>query len=184
MGLTGRFVFGAATVATMLAFAAAHASRAQNSPSTAPAGQAAPQSASQTPSSSATSPGTSPGNSPTTPTTEIPDANKPPETPHGQHTVTVTFDYDFRLTPACSKKVVANCVQQFVAYDISAGARKATFLFPIPLPATPVNLVHGITATSPKLDFESGKHLISVTAQGPDGKQSRKSVCTTWIVIP
>jgi hypothetical protein len=184
MGLTVRSVFGAATLATILAFAAAQASRAQNSPSPAPAGQAAPQSTSQSPPSSATSPGASPGNSPTAPTTEIPDANKPPETTHGQHTVTVTFDYDFRLTPACSKKVVVNCVQQFVAYDISAGAKKATFLFPIALPTNPVNLVHSITATSPKLDFESGKHLISVTAQGPDGKQSRKSVCTTWIEIP
>lgn len=113
------------------------------------------------------------------------DASQPPAaTSHGQHTVTVTFDYDFRLTPACSSKITKNCVQQFVAYDISAGARHSTMLFPIPLPAKPVGAVPGITATSPKLDFESGKHLISVTAQGPDGRQSRKSVCTTWIVIP
>ncbi len=186
MGLTGRFGFRAATIATFLVFAAAQTSRAQDSPppAPAPADQTAPQSASPTAPPSATSPGTSSGNSPTSPATEIPDANKPPETTHGEHTVTVTFDYDFRLTPACSKKIALNCVQQFVAYDISAGARKATFLFPIALPASPVNLVHAITGTSPKLDFESGKHLISVTAQGPDGKQSRKSVCTTWITIP
>jgi hypothetical protein len=116
--------------------------------------------------------------------TPIPDANKPPETSHGQHTVTVTFNYDFRQTPACTAKITQNCVQQFVAYDISAGAKNATMLFPIALPAKPVGAVQGITGTSPKLDFESGQHLISVTAQGPSGRQSRKSVCTTWITIP
>ncbi len=180
MGLTGRFAFGVALIAVLLPLAAASASRAQNSPAPAPSGQPAPQSTSQTPPPSTTSPASSaaPLSAP------IPDANKPPETSHGQHTVTVTFDYDFRLTPACSKKVTTLCVQQFVAYDISAGAKQATFLFPIALPANPAGLVHGITATGPKLDFESGKHLISVTAQGPDGRQSKKSVCTTWIVIP
>ena len=87
-------------------------------------------------------------------------------------------------TPACTTTVPKNCVQQFVAYDISAGIRQGSFLFPISLPATPVGAVHGITATSPKLDFESGKHLISVEAMGPDGRHSKKSLCTTWIVIP
>jgi hypothetical protein len=156
MGLTRRFVFRAATIASLLILAAAHASRAQNS-----------------------SPPT-----PAPPTTEIPDANKPPETTHGVHTVTVTFDYDFRQTPACSTKVPKNCVMQFIAYDISAGIKSATMLFPIALPTNPVGAIHGITATSPKLDFESGKHLISVSAMGPDGRHSRKSLCTTWITIP
>ncbi len=100
------------------------------------------------------------------------------------HTVTVTFDYDFRLTPACSTKVPKNCVMQFVAYDISAGVKSATMLFPIALPANPAGLVKDITATSPKLDFESGKHLISVSAMGPDGRHSQKSLCTTWVTIP
>jgi hypothetical protein len=181
MGLTGRFVFGAATIAALLILAAAQISRAQNStPPPAPAGQPAPQSPAQTPPPSATSP----ANSSAPPQTEIPDANKPPETTHGPHTVTVTFDYDFRLTPACSTKVPKNCVQQFIAYDISAGIKSATMLFPIALPTNPVGAVHGITAISPKLDFESGKHLISVSAMGPDGKHSNKSLCTTWIVIP
>ena len=147
-------------IAACAIFAAAQSSRAQNqtpAPGTPPATQSSAQTPAQTP---------------------------PPETTHGQHTVTVTFDYDFGLTPACTKKIIKSCVQQFVAYDISAGAKQASFLFPIPLPANPVGAVKGITATSPKLDFESGKHLISVTAQGPDGRQSKKSVCSTWIVIP
>jgi hypothetical protein len=178
IGLTGRLAFGVAMVAAVLALAAAQASRAQNSP--APTGQPAPQSLSQSP----PLPPTSPANSPASSTAPIPDANQPPETSHSQHTITVTFDYDFRLTPACSKKVIKGCVQQFVAYDISAGTKLSAMLFPIPLPTNPVGAVHGITATSPMLDFESGKHLISVTAQGPDGRQSRKSVSTTWITIP
>jgi len=44
--------------------------------------------------------------------------------------------------------------------------------------------VPGITGKSPKkLDFESGKHWISVVAREPDGTESRHKACTTWIVI-
>ena len=75
-------------------------------------------------------------------------------------------------------------MRRFVAYDVSSGFEHRAKLFTIPVPDGAKGQMRGITATSPKLDFESGKHLISVTAQGPDGKQSRKSVCTTWIVIP
>jgi hypothetical protein len=77
------------------------------------------------------------------------------------------------------------CVEEFVAYDISAGVKHRTKLFVIPVPPKHVGLVHGITGKSPtKLDFESGKHLISVIAQEPDGKESKHRACTTWIEIP
>ena len=100
------------------------------------------------------------------------------------HIVTVTFDYDFGKTPACSAKVTKHCVQQFIAYDISSGANHPTMLFPIPLPANPVGAVKGITRAGPPLEFEPGKHLISVSAMAPDGTHSRRSLCTTWITIP
>jgi len=179
IGLTRRLAFGVAMIAAALVLAAAQASRAQNSPAPSPTGQA-PQSPSQSPSP----PPTSPANSPASSTAPIPDANQSPEASRSRHTIRVTFDYDFRITPACSRKVIKGCVQQFVAYDISAGTKLSAMLFPIPLPTNPVGAVHGITATSPMLDFESGKHLISVSAMGPDGRHSRKSLCTTWIVIP
>jgi hypothetical protein len=106
-------------------------------------------------------------------------------TSHGLHFVSVTFNYDFGKTPACSATVKTSCVQEFVAYDISAGVRRRTKLFEIPLPPNPVGLVQGITGKSPtKLDFESGKHLISVSALEPDGTESKHRVCTTWIEIP
>lgn len=105
--------------------------------------------------------------------------------PHGRHFVTVKFDYDFTETPACSATVKAACVAAFVAYDISAGVKHRTKLFEIPLPAKPIGLVQGITGKSPtKLDFESEKHLVSVVAREPDGKESKHRVCTTWIDIP
>jgi len=101
------------------------------------------------------------------------------------HVVTVTFDYDFNKTPACSAKLnTKHCVEQFIAYDISAGAKHPTMLFPIPLPASPVGQVKGITKAGPPLEFEPGKHLISVSAMAPDGTHSRRSLCTTWITIP
>jgi hypothetical protein len=104
---------------------------------------------------------------------------------HGLHFVSVTFDYDFSKTPACSATVKTACVEEFVAYDISAGVKHRTKLFDIPLPSKPVGLVHEITGKSPtKLDFESGKHLISVSAREPGGKESKHRACTTWIDIP
>jgi hypothetical protein len=104
---------------------------------------------------------------------------------HGWHFLTVTFDYDFAKTPACSATVKTACVEEFIAYDISAGVKHRTKLFEIPLPSKPVGLVRGITKKSPmKFDFESGKHLISVSAREPDGRESRHRACTTWIDIP
>lgn len=95
------------------------------------------------------------------------------------------FNYDFTGTPACSATVKAACVAAFVAYDISAGVKHRTKLFEIALPPRPIGLVRGITGKSPrKLDFESGKHLISVVAREPDGQESKHRVCTTWIDIP
>jgi hypothetical protein len=108
----------------------------------------------------------------------------PPSTSHGFHCVTVTFDYDFGKTPACTATVTKGCVQQFIAFDISGGTKNPPILFPIPLPTNPVGVVHGITKTGPPIDFESGKHLISVSAMSPDGTHSRRSLCTTWITIP
>jgi hypothetical protein len=161
--------FGAAVMAAWLFLGAAQPSRAQG-------GTSAPDASNTRP------PAQPPGQS--QPSSAATDPSQPAAPTHSQHSVTISFDYDFGLTPACSKKVTKGCVQQFVAYDISAGALHSSMLFPIPLPANPVGAVHGIVATSPKLDFESGKHLISVTAQGPDGRQSRKTICTTWITIP
>ena len=117
-----------------------------------------------------------------------PAANAPtgaaPATASGTHVVTVTFDYDFTKNPACSAKVTKHCIQQFIAYDISAGVNHPTILFPIPLPPNPVGAVKGITKASPPLEFESGKHLISVSAMSADGTHSKRSLCTTWITIP
>jgi hypothetical protein len=112
-------------------------------------------------------------------------STQPPATSHGLHYVTVTFDYDFSKTPACSAKVKTKCVEKFVAYDISAGVKRRARLFDIPLPPRRVGPVQGISQKSPtKLDFESGKHLISVVAREPDGTESRHRACTTWIEIP
>lgn len=101
-----------------------------------------------------------------------------------RHTVTLTFDYDFRLIPACSSKITANCVQQFIAYDISAGAAKRTKLVVIPLPSRPKGLVRKIRGTTPPLLFEPGKHLFAVTAQVADGKESDPTNCTAWADVP
>jgi hypothetical protein len=109
----------------------------------------------------------------------------PTATAHSLHFITLKFDYDFTKTPACSVTVKTACVEEFIAYDISAGVKHRTKLFEIPLPPKPVGRVSGITAKSPtELDFESGKHILSVVAREPDGTESKHRVCTTWIEIP
>jgi hypothetical protein len=100
-----------------------------------------------------------------------------------KHTVKVTFDYNYALTPACSDKVTAKCVKQFTVYDISAGTDKRTKLFTIPVDPGAKGFVKGITATSPLLLFEPGKHLISVVAETPSNLASDLNACTAWIQI-
>jgi hypothetical protein len=101
---------------------------------------------------------------------------------NGAHKIKVTFNYDFGSTPACSAKVAQRCVKDFVLYDISAGIQKRTQLTTIPLPANPKGLVKGITATTPSLPFESGKHFIGVVARAPSGAESK--LCTAWVTVP
>ena len=59
------------------------------------------------------------------------------QTPHPHRTITikVTFDYDFRITPACSAKVTQGCVQRFNLYEVSLGISKRAKLLSIPVPA-------------------------------------------------
>ena len=100
-----------------------------------------------------------------------------------RHSVTVTFDYNFGLTPACSEKVTDNCVKQFNVYDISAGVENRTRLFTIAVDPASRGIVKGITGTSPMLLFAPGKHLISVAAQTPSNQKSAPEACTAWIEI-
>ena len=181
MGLTRRFAFGVAVISVFAFLAAAATTLAQNS---------TPSPAKPPASSPVTLPGTSPSTSPcpvpspAPSPAPAPDAGQPPSTSHGFHCVTVTFDYDFGKTPACAATVTKVCVQQFIAFDISGGTKNPPMLFPIPLPANPVGAIHGITKTGPPIDFESGQHLISVSAMAPNGTHSKRSLCTTWITIP
>jgi hypothetical protein len=106
------------------------------------------------------------------------------QTTQAKHTISCTFDYDFRITPACSPKVTEGCVQQFNLYDISAGIPKRVKLASIPVPAGASGFVKGISATTDPLLFESGRHLLAVTAQMPNGLESDFTKCTTIVKIP
>jgi hypothetical protein len=97
------------------------------------------------------------------------------------HTITVTFDYDFTLTPACAGKVKTNCVTKFSVYDISGP--KPIFLYSLPVPANAKGFMKGIAATSPRMAFEVGKHRIGVAAQTADGKESPPRECKAIIEI-
>jgi hypothetical protein len=106
-----------------------------------------------------------------------------PQTASVPHTITVSFNYNFKVTPACSAKVKANCVQVFNVYDISGGAAHRIKLFSVPVPAAASGAMSGISGTSPKLVFETGKHFLGVTAQAPSGIESDPGACQTFVQI-
>ena len=105
-----------------------------------------------------------------------------PQSQTPKHTITMTFDYDFTATHACSPKVTKKCIAKFVVYDISG--KKPYKLFTIPVPADATGPVKGITGKSELLLFESGKHLLAVTAQNDSGEESSSYACSVWITIP
>ncbi|HTU34382.1 MAG TPA: hypothetical protein VMF66_11325 [Candidatus Acidoferrum sp.] len=108
-----------------------------------------------------------------------------------KHRLIITFDYDFTHQPSCSSdgkkskdKKKTLCVQSFVAYDISAGLQSRTKLISIPVVQDAHGMVKGITATTPLLLFESGRHLIAVVAHTSTGVESDPNQCAVWVNIP
>jgi|ERR1700746_3834352 hypothetical protein len=104
------------------------------------------------------------------------------QTQSPKHTIVVTFNYDFTAVPACSEKVTKKCIAKFIVYDISG--EKPYKLFTIPVPAGASGKVKGISAESQPLLFESGKHLLGVSAQRENGEESNPHATTFWATIP
>jgi len=99
-----------------------------------------------------------------------------------KRTITVKFDYDFRLSPACSTaSTTKKCIKLFNVYDITGGKRE--WLFSVPTPAQASGNVKGITATSPPLALAPGKHILAVTARSADDAESETKVCTTTVDV-
>jgi hypothetical protein len=90
----------------------------------------------------------------------------------------------FRLTPACVSGMEKVCVERFDVYDISAGLDKRTKLASLLVPSGAKGVVKGISVTTPSLLFESGKHLLAVTAHTPEGQESDPLKCATWVELP
>jgi hypothetical protein len=103
--------------------------------------------------------------------------------PQSRHKIAFTFDYDFRITPACSPEVKNACVQQFNVYDISAGISKRVKLGSFPVPAGATGLVKGISVTTQPRLFNHGKHMLAVSAQLANGIESDPRRCTTIVKI-
>jgi hypothetical protein len=100
------------------------------------------------------------------------------------HKIVFTFSYDFRLTPACSRKITQACVQQFNFYDISRGTSQRVKLGSIPTPPDVKGFVRNISGTSDPILFNPGHHMVAVAAQMPDGSESDLRRCTTIVKIP
>jgi len=102
------------------------------------------------------------------------------------HTISVTFDYNFALTPACSATVTQKCVKQFNIYDISAGTTKdkRAQIGSVAVPPNATGFVRGISGKSDPFLFNPGRHRLAVSAQMPDGGESDLRFCTTIVQIP
>ena len=98
-----------------------------------------------------------------------------------KRTITVRFDYDFRLSPACSSTTTEKCVKLFNVYDISTTKRE--WLFSVPIPAQASGFVEGITGSSQPLPLVPGKHVLAVTAQSDNDAESETNVCTTTVYV-
>lgn len=103
--------------------------------------------------------------------------------PPSKHRITFTFDYDFRVTPACSPEIKQGCVQQFNLYEISPGLQNRVKLGSIPASAGATGYVKGISATTKSFLWIHGKHKLAVSAQMPNGLESDLSNCTTIVKI-
>jgi hypothetical protein len=99
------------------------------------------------------------------------------------HKIRFTFSYDFRITPPCSSTVKEGCVQQFNFYEISRGISNRVKLGSMPAPADASGFVKGITGTTKPFLFTSGRHMVAVSAQMPDGSESDLNQCTKIIKI-
>ena len=106
-----------------------------------------------------------------------------PQKPPSTHKITFTFDYDFRVIPACSPKVTQECVQQFNLYEISRGISNRMKLGSMPAPLGATGYVQGISVTTEPFLWGPGQHRLAVSAQMPNGQESDLSKCTTIIKI-
>ena len=107
------------------------------------------------------------------------------QTTQAKHTISCTFDYDFRITPACSPKVTEGCVQQFNLYDISAGIPKRVKLGSIPVPAGASGFVKGISAMIPLLCVcpQKTKYSSSGVLNLPSGRENLDKTLNIVIAI-
>ena len=106
------------------------------------------------------------------------------QTSQPKYKITFTFDYDFRVTPACSQEVKQVCVQRFNFYEISRGIPKRAKLGSIPVPANAKGFVKGISGTTEAFLFDHGRHMVAVAAQMPNGSESDLRKCATIVKIP
>jgi hypothetical protein len=63
-------------------------------------------------------------------------------------------------------------VQKFNFYDISLGIAKKVPLGSVPAPAGATGLMKGISFTTDRRLFRSGKHMVTVSAQLENGLES------------
>lgn len=100
------------------------------------------------------------------------------------HTIRFTFNYDFGITPGCSKKVKVVCVQQFNFYDISQGPDQRVKLGSMPAKPGAKKLQKNVSGTSDPQVFNPGRHRVAVAAQLSDGRESDVRQCSVVVTIP
>ena len=103
------------------------------------------------------------------------------EKSQSRHAITFTFDYDFRITPACSAEIKKDCVQKFNFYDISLGIARKVPLGSRPVPTDAMGLKKDITFTTEQRLFKTGTHMVAVAAQLDNGLESDLQKCSVTL---
>ena len=97
------------------------------------------------------------------------------------HTLTVTFNYDFSTDNACSASLTTACLKQFNIYDLTTGT--PVKLFSITAPAGDNTAVTGLGGTSGLISLTSGVHTFGATAQMADGTESSPNASTATATV-
>jgi len=96
------------------------------------------------------------------------------------HTLSITFDYDFRPINSCKIKASKPCVTQFLLYDITGP--KPVLLFTMNAPKGEKKARTGLTGSG-SVPLTDGLHTFALTAQLVTGEESDPTKCTATATV-
>jgi len=98
-----------------------------------------------------------------------------------QHTIQVTFNYDFTNAKGCKEKETGRCVKRFIIYDIT-DVKNPVRLFSLAVPDDVKHIIYQIKGSS-SAPLDDGERTFAATAQWADGTESDKDACKVTVTV-